>query len=281
MNKIEIQKLSDSLEMLENDKRQRILGTQPIIIKVTLTSVKEFTKNLFKPNDSIYRKTLEETMLSLCKGVNFDCRLGYTTYNEIILIILPRNSQGLLNLVSYNQPIDVLTSSISSMATNYFNSSLLKEIEYQEKLNKNRQDKQKLDLSVYKNLVFKAIFKVKVFNIPKEYLYDYIYLKHINNISNSLELTALSTISEKERVGKNNSEVKALCKEKGVDFDSLSRDFRFGTLCTLDVIDNKKKYIKILLTRPLKRYGKDKENIEHLINVVDSSNYTYRILGGM
>lgn len=254
-----IQDIEKYIEIYRHDKDVKIINTQPFIIRIKQIGFKQFKKNLHRPYDSLYFNCMERTMVKLLKNKTIGgCNFGYVHHNVIDLVFNYNESPRNYDLLKGARYTTTLYSSLySSMATNFFNQSLLELIDEQEKLNENRSIP--VDLKKYKELLNKAEFVTSVFNLPKNIIYDYLYLQNNLTTETALIETFLCHFSDKERVGKKNEELVKILEDKGIIIKDQPWRFRFGVI-GVKTRDNNKTIVKrIQLQKPLSPAGTKKE----------------------
>lgn len=274
MIKQEMIKLSEIFRIYESDKELKIIKTEPYIVRVKQQEFKEFCKEFKKPYDAVYSSAMVQTMRTLCRELP-GCTLGYYSHNEIDLIFVPINGNGTLSLLKGSKTISYISSVVASKAVSIFNDALQDEIKQQEYKNKNRHLEHILDTSVYKQKLLKSIFEVKAFNLPKERLYDYIYLKHLYSRRDALVYAASTFINKNDANSKSCEELIKILKEQyNYDFENnsvLSARFKNGMICNRVVESKNTSCILIEITKPLKK-NKDRKIIERMMfsNNVDA-----------
>ena len=266
-----LQKFEKLFNLYENNRELKLNFTEPFIVRIRQQSYTQFSKDFYKPFDSMYTNAMKEAMSRLVKNRSIGgCTLGYLTHNEINLIYTGCNPTDYKQLLS-SMAISQLVSWISSMMTSYFNEALLKQIDIQEKENENRHEEGKVDINIYKNALFKAEFKVNAFSIPSKCIYDYLYLKSWSCVRTSTALAALPITSVEEREGKKATELEKVLKDRGTDVSHIHWNYRYGVLCAKVRKDNKSSTEFIYLDRPLSvggtnKISKNKKDILHLLN---------------
>lgn len=265
LDKQEIIKLSEIFKIYEKDKELRLKETEPFIIRIKQQSFIEFCKDLKKPYDSIYSKVMVETTRRLCKELP-GCTLGFYGHNEISLVFVDVNGGKELSHLKGSKTISYMSSVVACNVTNIFNDVLQDEIRQQEYKNNNRNDGHKLELITYRHKLFKAIFTVKAFNIPKDRIFDYIYLRHTSTRRYATVCAASVFMGISEANSKSSDElIKTLKEQYNYDFESnntLSARFKNGVLCNKVIESKNTSSIVINITRPLS--NKDRKGIEKM-----------------
>lgn len=162
-----------------------------------------------------------------------------------------------------------ISSVVASKAVNIFNEALLDEVKQQEYKNENlRAEKDRVDVEIYRRLLFKAVFKVNAFNFPKERLFDYIYYKYVNARRNSIVDAALAYMPDKDRVGKSTQEIKEILKEKyNYDYDGECESCRFKNGIIVNKLKDRDgtRCVIVDIPKQLKESGRHKKDIECMI----------------
>lgn len=267
MQKNRLERVEKYIDIYEHRNNSLISSVEPFIVRIKQEAYSEFCRDFCKPYDSIYFDVLTNTARRLCRELP-SCRLGYIAQNEIDLIFVYSNVADFRHIWT-SKPVEYVASTITSRATNIFNEELLDAIKQQEYRNENkRPENQQIDVSIYRNKLFKVMFKASVFNFPKDLLYTFLKYRNICAMRNSLVEAALAYMPDSERVGKKSEELKELLVEKyNYDYDSPHEScrFKYGVVCNKLMQDGNTSCVLVDLTRPLKDGGKDKINFEKMM----------------
>lgn len=266
LNKQEMIKLEEIFKIYENDKEMKLKSTEPFIVRIRQQSYKEFCKNFKKPYDSIYSNIMIETMRRLCKELP-GCTLGFYGHNEINLVFTFTKGRGELAYLKGSKTISYISSVVASNVVNIFNDVLQDEIRQQEYKNESRLEEHKIDVDIYRSKIFKSIFTVNSFNLPKEKLFDYILLKHAFVRRDAIVYAASIFMNKNDANSKSCDELVRILKEQyNYDFENnsvISARFKNGTLCNKVTESKNTSSILIDITKPLS--NKNRKDIERMM----------------
>lgn len=218
----------------ENVPKTRLIRRMPVCIRLDGKAFHTFLKGFKKPFDDLFIKTMQETMLYLCKNIQ-GCVLGYTQSDEISLILI--DYQNLTTSAWFDDEVQKICSVSASMATLTFN-----------KLLKNNVDKYKVEkwdgVSKYKNgedeyietllrAVDKgAMFDSRCFNIPKEEVANLIFWRQFDASKNSIQMVGRANFSHKELKNKSCNDIQdMLMTQKGINWNDLPTYQKRGSCC--------------------------------------------------
>ena len=105
-------------ENYENISKTKLLRRTPVAIRIDGKAFHTFTRGFKKPFDDILIKSMEETMLYLCKNIQ-GCVLGYHQSDEITLILT--DYKRFNSDAWFDYEVQKLCSIAASMATLAFN----------------------------------------------------------------------------------------------------------------------------------------------------------------
>lgn len=251
----------------ENVPKTRLIRRMPVCIRLDGKAFHTFLKGFKKPFDDLFIKTMQETMLYLCKNIQ-GCVLGYTQSDEISLILI--DYQNLTISTWFDDEVQKICSVSASMATLTFN-----------KLLKNNVDKYKVEkwdgVSKYKNgedeyietllrAVDKgAMFDSRCFNIPKEEVANLIFWRQFDASKNSIQMVGRANFSHKELKNKSCNDIQdMLMTQKGINWNDFSVVKKRGSCCIKkaeeDVFTDYDGNIRAISIRQKKRWIID-ENI--------------------
>lgn len=203
----------------------RLTRRTPVILRFDGCHFHTFTRGFEKPFDSILMKSMQQTMLDLCKNIQ-GAVFGYTQSDEITLVLV--DYQTLKTSAWFDNRVIKMCSIGASMASRFFNKNfidtvceaydtgVISHVEYEK----------------YQKKFHKADFDCRAYNIPKEEVCNCIIWRQQDAERNSVQMLAQSLYSAKElhKVG-----VKALqdkmFTEKGVNWSNLITPKKRGTAC--------------------------------------------------
>ena len=112
-------------ENYENISKTKLLRRTPVAIRIDGKAFHTFTRGFKKPFDDILIKSMEETMLYLCKNIQ-GCVLGYHQSDEITLILT--DYKRFNSDAWFDYEVQKLCSIAASMATMAFNKFFVEEV---------------------------------------------------------------------------------------------------------------------------------------------------------
>lgn len=181
----------------------------PVIIRLDGKGFHTFTRGCDKPFDEKISNTMLKTAEKLVGNIQ-GAKIAYTQSDEISLLLTDYDTIETDAWFEYN--VQKICSVSASMCTAFFNSVYNHDAP---------QGKRKM-----------ALFDPRVFNIPKEEVMNYFLWRQQDWIRNSVQMCAQSLYSQKQLNGKNIYEMKEMSKMKGLDWDSLPLNLKYGNFIT-------------------------------------------------
>lgn len=214
----------------EQIPKTKLMRRTPVVIRIDGRSFHTFTKGFKKPFDDILIKSMQDTMLYLCKNIQ-GCVFGYTQSDEITLVLI--DYQTLTTSAWFDYEVQKMCSISASMATLAFNKS------FSDRVVKFLLGEQVMhkDHDGYNNVLKNAIsigaqFDSRCFNIPKEEVANMIYWRQHDAIKNSISMVAHYYFSTKELHGMSSSDkIQMLIDEHGVDWNNFPIEQQRGSAC--------------------------------------------------
>ena len=199
----------------------RLTQRTPVIMRFDMVAGHTFTRGMVKPFDEVYMKTMQDTMLNLCKEIP-GCVFGYTQSDEITLVLV--DYQTLESEGWYDYRLEKLCSVGASKAARFFNkyfihnaAELVEDEDYFKKLTKKFHT---------------ADFDCRVFNLPKEEVTNCVVWRQKDAEKNSVQSLAQTMFSQKELNGIKCKELQnKMFTEKGVNWNELETPKKRGTAC--------------------------------------------------
>lgn len=239
-------------ENYENRAKTRLLRRTPVIIRLDGKAFHTFTRGFKKPFDDILTEAMQQTMLTLCKGIQ-GCVLGYTQSDEITLVLT--DYEKLETAAWFDYDVQKVCSVSASIVTLAFNRCFL-DILWQ-------RDIPFEDVRV-DAMTKGALFDSRCFNIPKEEVTNCVLWRQQDAIRNSINSVGQANFSHKELQGLSTSQVlEKLLREKQVDWNSLPIHLQRGSCCIKKNIDGIDSWF-IDTEIPIFK-GEDRNYIERLI----------------
>ena len=225
-------------ENYENISKTKLLRRTPVAIRIDGKAFHTFTRGFKKPFDDILIKSMEETMLYLCKNIQ-GCVLGYHQSDEITLILT--DYKRFNSDAWFDYEVQKLCSIAASMATLAFNRAFKDEVEYilgwaeAESLAMYHAQVE-LTKPHVKALEKGAMFDARCFNIPREEVTNLIYWRQLDAMRNSVQMVGQANFSHKQLDKKNQETIKKMLKEeKGIDWErDFATCYKRGTCCVRD-----------------------------------------------
>lgn len=177
----------------------------PVVIRLDGKAFHTFTKHFEKPFDNILIERMQEVTEYLVKNIQ-GCVYGYTQSDEISLILIDYKSLSTQPWFGYK--VQKMCSIAASMATAKFNED-----------------------SPWDAL---GLFDARAFNVPENDIYNYLLWRFQDWKRNSIQMLAQSMYSHKELHKKNTGDMIIMCKDKGVDWNTLYSAHKYGTLVWKD-----------------------------------------------
>ena len=192
----------------------------PVIMRLDGVAMHTFTRGMKKPFDDIFRKSMQDTMLGLCKEIP-GCVFGYTQSDEITLVLV--DYQTLESEAWFDYRVTKLCSVGASKAARIFNKVFMEntaEMADEETFKK------------YSKKFSVADFDCRVFNVPVDDVVNNVLWRQKDAAKNSVASVAQSLYSQKELNGIKSKDLKVkFLEEKGVDWDAMKPEYKWGTAC--------------------------------------------------
>ena len=230
-------------EFYENRSKTYLVRRMPVAIRIDGRAFHTFTKHMQRPFDHILMKTMQDTMMYLCKEVQ-GCVLGYQQSDEITLILV--DYAKLDSDAWFDYSVQKLCSLSASMATLAFNKALEANLSayIDEKLNRLYQgvgewitpEEDAYAETINQAVLRGAMFDARCFNIPVEEVTNLIYWRQLDATRNSIQMVAQANFPHKELQHLNTSNLQnKLMLEKDINW---SQDFtpteKRGCCCIKD-----------------------------------------------
>ena len=215
----------------------RLPKRMPLIIRIDGKAFHTFTKGFKKPFDAILMKSMQTTMLELCKNIQ-NIKLGYTQSDEISLLLTDYDC--LETSQWFDSKLQKIVSVSASSATLYFNKVFAEWAnKNDELLIQNMGGAKEKDIR-YADVLMKAskkgaMFDARAFVLPKEEVTNYFLARQNDATRNSIQSLGQKYFSHKELIGKSQNEIQnMLYTLKGVNWNDLSIDCKRGVCAIRD-----------------------------------------------
>lgn len=199
-------KIGDRIKSYESQTTSaRLIPLLPVVARMDGRSFSSFTRGLKRPYDERLSQLMVETTKYLVSETNANC--GYHQSDEISLVWY---NEGYGSQMIFNGKVFKITSTLSSMATGFFNKNLSSYIPEKS------------------NLI--PTFDCRVFNVPTlEEAANAFLWRELDATKNSITMAASHYYSHKFLMGKNSSEKQELLHQKGVNWNDYPSFFKRGT----------------------------------------------------
>ena len=198
----------------------KLMRRCPAVIRIDGSSFHVFTKGMKRPFDDIFRKTMQDTMMGLCKEIP-GCVFGYTQSDEITLILV--DYQSLEAEAWFDYRVSKLISISASKAARLFNKFFMDNV---------AEMADDETFKRYSKKFNKADMDARVFNIPVDDVVNNVLWRQKDAAKNSIASVAQSLYPQKELNGIKSKDLKVkILTEKGIDWDAMKPEYKWGTAC--------------------------------------------------
>lgn len=222
----------------ENITRYYLTRRMPVIIRLDMKAGHTFTRDMKKPFDDIFVKTMQDTMKYLCENIQ-GCVLGYTQSDEISLVLT--DYAELTTDAWFGNNLQKMCSVSASMATLAFNKFFSEQVqdfmydccnEYGDSVLPEKQNDYDFAYNVYFKKLDTAMFDSRVFTIPKEEVCNYLIWRQQDATRNSIQSVGQANFSQKELHGKSCNNIQdMLMTQKGINWNDYSTILKRGSCC--------------------------------------------------
>ena len=162
----------------------KLMRRCPVICRIDGNSFHVFTKGMKKPFDDIFRKTMQDTMLALCKEIP-GCVFGYTQSDEITLVLI--DYQSLEAEAWFDYRVSKLISISASKAARLFNKFFMDNVAEMADDETFKRYSQKFN---------QADMDARVFNVPVDDVVNNVLWRQKDAAKNSIASVAQSLYSQ-------------------------------------------------------------------------------------
>lgn len=209
----------DRMKAYEAVSSVKLMRRTPVIMRFDGIAFHTFTRGLQKPWDDVLMKAMAWTMRDLCANIQ-GCVFGYTQSDEITLVLT--DYEKLTTDAWFDYRVQKMCSAGASMCSRFFNINFKKAAE----------ECGQLENKVYARKFDKADFDCRVFNIPKEEVYNCVIWRQKDATKNSILGVAQSMFSQKEISGISCDALQdKLFTEKGVNWNDYPTPQKRGFAC--------------------------------------------------
>ncbi len=207
-------------EFYENRSKTYLCRRMPAIIRIDGCHFHSFTRGFKKPYDKIFIKTMQRTTQALCENIQ-GCKIGYVESDEISLLITDYDS--LQTSAWFEYAVQKMCSVAASMASMFFNRFFAEEANSYIKENSNVEAEKKYIDTLTSRINIGGYFDARVFNIPEKEVVNYFIWRQNDASRNSIQGLGHHYFSDKEMLGKNNSQIQDMLHEqKGVNWNDFT-----------------------------------------------------------
>ena len=218
-------KLDERMKKYEYITRHYLMCRTPVIVRVDGKAFHTFTKDMKKPFDPIFMKSMQNTMKYLCENVQ-GCVLGYCQSDEISLLLV--DYENLESCAWFDNNISKIISITSSMASVVFNKEFYRNmfVYYVEC----EGSKSYIDslLDRYNTL---QVFDSRTFNLQKEEVNNYFVWRQQDAIKNAIQMIGRAYFTHKELENKNGKDIVDMLDSIKIDYHSYTTSEKRGTCC--------------------------------------------------
>lgn len=215
-------------EFYENRSKTFLPRRVPVIIRLDGKAFHTFTKGFKRPYDEILHKTMNDTMMYLCKNIQ-GCKLGYTQSDEITLLLTDYDT--ITTDAWFGYGVQKVCSIAASMATLAFNKNFRKHFEKALSELNGPLDSDEYLSTLYKKLDC-AMFDARCFCIPKEEVTNCFIWRQQDATRNAIQMLGQCNFSHKALQNKSCNDIQdMLMLEKGINFNDMVTEFKRGVCC--------------------------------------------------
>jgi tRNA(His) 5'-end guanylyltransferase len=209
--------LADRMKLYENiGAGQRLIPNLPVCVRLDGRAFHQWTRGLRRPYDDRLHMLFDDTTKFLVEAS--DAVVGYTQSDEITLILYNGGKPD--SQVFFDGRVSKLTSMLASMATAKFNALVPSIIP--EKHNR------------------LACFDCRVWTVPsKQEAVNCLIWRELDATRNSIQMAARALYSHKQLHQKSTSEMQAMLRHKGVNWQDYPARFTRGGYFQRRVITRK------------------------------------------
>lgn len=218
-------KLDERMKKYEYVTRYYLMCRTPVIVRIDGKAFHTFTKGMKKPFDSVFMKSMQNTMKYLCENVQ-GCVLGYCQSDEISLLLI--DYENLESCAWFDNNLSKIISITSSMASLYFHKVFYKNVfKY---CVENNINKEYNDLLIDKSNTLQ-FFDARAFNLQKEEVNNYFVWRQQDAIKNAIQMIGRAYFTHKELKNKNGKDIVDMLDSIKIDYHSYTTSEKRGTCC--------------------------------------------------
>lgn len=223
--------LGDRMKRYESVTKYLLNRRSFTIIRIDGKAFHTYTRNLEKPFDQGLVSDLNSTAEFLCSQVQ-NTKFSYVHSDEISLFLTDFDT--LTTQPWFGNEVQKIASVSASLASSKFNElRFLRELESHSFMSHSFSDAYKFEKFLREKLynVTPANFDSRVFQVPtRTEALNYLYWRIKDCERNSISSVAQSLFSPRELHAKSGEDKKAMLAEKGILWDDLRTDMKYGRL---------------------------------------------------
>ena len=223
--------LGARMKAYENCYRIYLPKRQAVIVRIDGRAFHSFTKGFNRPYDALFASCMRETAKQLCENIS-GCVFGYTQSDEISLVLV--DYKNINTEPWFGNNLQKIVSISASMATYFFKKNFEEAIrdEYFDwyttgTVNDEKEQLLNQHTQAYINKLF--VFDARTFILPREEVSNYIYLRQLDCVRNSIQLAGQAYFSHKQLQNKNCDQIQEmLWQEHQVNWSKYPTWFKNG-----------------------------------------------------
>jgi tRNA(His) 5'-end guanylyltransferase len=203
--------LGDRMKLYEGmEAGRRLMPRLPCVARIDGRSFSTFARDLAKPYDPRLSRLMIETTRHLVRESN--ARIGYTQSDEITLVLYTDNPKEQL---WFDRRVQKMTSQLAAQATAAFNHLLPEYLP---------------EKFARRSLASLPTFDARVWSVPTlAEAANVILWREQDATRNSVESAARAQYSHNALMNRNTREMRAMLRDKGIDWDDYPALFKRGT----------------------------------------------------
>lgn len=219
--------LGNRMKQYENCYRLYLPKRSAVCIRIDGKAFHSYTKGFARPYDEIFAKAMQKTALKLAENIS-SCKFAFQQSDEISLILT--DYENINTEPWFGNNLQKLVSVSASMATFYFQDAFYDELRWESLMMNDDNDKEtNLNKKHWDAFEKPALFDSRVFILPREEVFNYIYWRQMDTIRNSIQLTGQAYFSHNQLQGKNCDEIQEmLWQEHNVNWSEQPNWFKNG-----------------------------------------------------
>ena len=219
-------------EFYEAIPKTKLMRRCPVVVRLDMRAGHTFCRGFERPFDEVFIKSMQETAKYMCENVQ-GCVLSYQQSDEISLILI--DYKKLNSSAFFDYEVQKVCSTTASMATMAFNKTFGSIYSKMYMDTDSTVEKQNL-YNKYGTKCYEAMFDSRCFNIPKEEVTNYIYLRQLDASRNSIQMVGQANFSHKELQNKSCNDIQdMLMIQKGINWNDLPTYQKRGSCCIKEV----------------------------------------------